>query len=113
MVWMASIPSVSKDSFKRVLRRFHQREPAVADLSLAFQHRVEVIERVEGVRKFAGIGGKDMRAEFGDHPLDDLRELGNLLCKGNLLFGLEIEAFREMSRPLSRILQARAWAYWM
>ena len=82
--------------FERVLHRFDQRQAPVPDLPLAFQYLFVVIERVEGVSKFPCIGGKDVRAELGDHLLDDHREPGDLLGESDLLFGLKIEALRKV-----------------
>ena len=53
MVLMASIPSVSRASFKVFCNALTSVQPAIPDLPLAFQDLFEVIERIEGIRKFA------------------------------------------------------------
>ena len=54
-----------------------------------------MIEGVERVRQFMGISGEQVRVEFGDYPVDDDRELCDLLCERNFLFGLKVIALRE------------------
>ena len=55
-----------------------------------------MVERVEGVGKFAGIGGKDVRVESATITLSITDgELCNLLGKCDLLVGFKIIAFRK------------------
>ena len=53
-----------KGLFQGVLYCPDQRKPAIPDFPLAFQDLFEMIERVEGIRKFPGLGGKYVRVEL-------------------------------------------------